>query len=830
MSKIFSKISLGLLAAAVAWSANAAAPMVTTKTLSGHVAKVATQLSSTGRLAATNEIRLAIGLPLHNQEGLDALLAQINDPSSPNYQHYLTPEQFTALFGPTEQEYQAVVDFAQTNGMTVTRRHSNRMLVDVVATSSNVEKAFHVTMKSYRHPSEARNFFTPDTEPTVDAKLPVLSIQGMNNYSLPKPMLQKKPGAVKGNGSGPGASYIGQDFRNAYLPGSNLRGAGQVVGLLQFDGYLPSDIVTYANVAGLTNVPLQNVLLDGFSGVPNLGDPNNANDEVCLDIEMVMSMAPGLAKIVVFEAGPSGFPNDILSSMAASNTIKQLSSSWGYGTDATTEQLYKQLALQGQTYLNCSGDGDAWLGPIPYGACESPNITIVGGTTLTMSGPGNAYFAEQAWNWGFIGSYSWNQDGYFGSSGGVSTTVPIPSWQKGINMVTNHGSATFRNVPDVALTADNIFVVSSGGQGGIFGGTSAATPLWAGFMALINQQAAQSSQPSVGFLAPKAYALLASPNYTNYFHDITVGNNFWDLSLTNFPAVPGYDLCTGLGTPNGTNIINILAGFTTNTVLGGSSNNIVISAPQISPNWNTNLGVINGSSPNGDWFLFVQDDKQQDVGLINGGWMVTLTTATPVGFPADNALTASVTNVVRPPGTNFYITLAVTNWGPATSTNVVVTDLLPDAGIFLSDTNITFGSVSRLGSTLKWSLTNLAVNTGATLKLQFFASVSGSYLNSATVSASAGTPDLNPDDNTANTTIVIGVPTPPTLTGTVSVGTGNHFMFHVDDAFGPTSVIIQASTNLTSWLNIYTNTTPFDFTDLNATNYPSRFYRAIIGP
>jgi uncharacterized repeat protein (TIGR01451 family) len=824
MSKIFSKMSLGLLlAAAVAGSASAAAPAL--KTLSGHVANAAKQLVSNGRLAATNQLQLAIGLPLRNQEGLDALLSQINDPASPNYRHYLTPEQFTALFGPTEQDYQAVINFAQTNGFTVTRTHGNRMVVDVVAQSANIEKAFHVNMKTYRHPSEARNFFSPDTEPTLDARIPMLSIQGMNNYTLPKPMIRKHSGAVKANGSGPGNSYMGQDFRNAYVPGTALRGQGQVVGLLQFDGYIPSDISTYASIAGLTNIPLQNVLLDGFNGSAGAG-----NDEVCLDLEMVMSMAPALQKIVLFEAGPFGFPNDILSSMAASNSIKQLSSSWGYTTDATTEQLYKQLALQGQTYLNCSGDGDAWLGPIPFGSVESPNVTIVGGTTLTMSGQGVAYTTEQAWNIGNVGDFNWNPDGFAGTSGGISTDVLIPIWQKGIIMTTNLGSTTFRNVPDIALTADNVFVISSGGQAGIFGGTSAATPLWGGLMALINQQATQSGQPSVGFLPPKVYALLASPNYTNYFHDVVTGNNYWDQSPTNFPAVPGYDLCTGLGTPNGTNLINVLAGFTTNTVLGGSPNSVVISAPQISPNWNTNLSVMNGSSPNGDWFLFVQDDKQQDIGMINNGWSVTLTTANPVGYPADNAMLASLTNVVLAPGTNFSVTLTVTNWGPATSTNVLVTDLLPDTGVTLIGTNYTLGSVSRLGSTLKWSLPNLAVSTGASMTLQFAAISSGSYLNSPTVGASAGTPDPNPDDNTAATTILVGVPTPPTLTGSVSSGSGNHFQFNVDDSFGPTSVIIQGSTNLMTWVNIYTNTTPFTFTDLNATNYPARFYRAIIGP
>jgi uncharacterized repeat protein (TIGR01451 family) len=834
MSKIFSKMSLGLLAAvAVAWPAGAAAPLQ--KTLSGHVPAVVSRLTPTGRLAATNQMALAIGLPLRNQEGLDALMAQINDPASPLYRHYLSPDEFTAQFGPTRQDYQTVLDFAKANGLTVTRTHGNRMVVDVVAQTTNIEQAFHVKLRTYHHPTEHRDFFAPDSEPTVDAQVPMLSIQGLNNYALPKRMLQHRPaGAKPGNGSGPGNSYIGSDFRNAYAPGVALRGAGQVVGLLQFDGYIPTDITTYEGLAGLTNMPLQNVLLDGFNGVPNLTDPNNGNDEVCLDIEMSMSMAPGLAQIVVFEAGPAGFPNDILSSMAASNTIKQLSSSWGYTADATTEQLYKELALQGQTYLNCSGDGDAWVGPIPYGACESPNITIVGGTTLTMSGTGAAYASEQAWNWGFSADYNWNPDGFAGTSGGISTDRAIPRFQQGINMVTNQGSTTFRNVPDIALTADNVFVVSSGGQENILGGTSAATPLWAGFMALVNQQAAQSGQPSIGFLAPKVYALAATASYTNYFHDVMAGNNYWDQSLTNFPAVPGYDLCTGLGTPNGQNLINGLAGINTNTLVNLTTNTVTISAPQISPNWITNLTVMNGSNPNGDWFLFIQDDQPFDAGMLNNGWYVTLTTGNPVGYPADNALLASVTNVVVAPGTNFYVTLSVTNWGPAASTNVLVTDVLPATGVSLIGTNFTQGAVYRLGSTLIWSNNNLAVNTGASITLKFSASADGIYLNDPTVSAGAATPDPNPDDDTADTAIIVGVLSPPVLSAIAVAGPGNHFQFYVTDAVGMTSVntsvIVQASTNLVTWLPIYTNNTPFTFTDVNATNYPDRFYRVITGP
>jgi hypothetical protein len=125
-------------------------------------------------------------------------------------------------------------------------------------------------------------------------------------------------------------------------------------------------------------------------------------------------------------------------------------------------------------------------------------------------------------------------------------------------MVANHGSATMRNVPDVALTAENIYVVYGNGSTGSSGGISSAAPLWAGFTALINQQAAATGLPSVGFLNPALYTIGNGVNYNAAFNDITRGDNYWPGSPTNYPAVPGYDLCTGWGTPNGASLINIL--------------------------------------------------------------------------------------------------------------------------------------------------------------------------------------------------------------------------------------------------------------------------------
>ena len=146
-----------------------------------------------------------------------------------------------------------------------------------------------------------------------------------------------------------------------------------------------------------------------------------------------------------------------------------------------------------------------------------------------------------------------------GSGGGISGRYLIPSWQLGVNMSVNQGSTKTRNVPDVSMAADNVYVIANFGVPQSVGGTSCAAPLWAAFAALANQQAAAHGRPTLGFLNPALYALGESQNYTNCFHDVTTGNNAWSQSPSRYFAVPGYDLCTGWGTPAGSNLVNFLA-------------------------------------------------------------------------------------------------------------------------------------------------------------------------------------------------------------------------------------------------------------------------------
>ena len=552
------------------------------RVLTGHVSASAAKAVLVGRLPSTNSLNLAIGLPLRDQAAVTRLLQDLYDPASPNYRHYLTSEQFDERFGPTEADYQAVIAFAKGHNLAVTGIHPNRMLLDVAGSVADVESAFQITLRTYQHPMEARTFYAPDTEPSVEAQVPVLDISGLSNFRVPHPKNLKpvpltraanpKP---KATGSWPGGQFIGNDFRAAYVPGVMLTGTGQMIGLLEFDGYYLADIAEYRSLAGLPNVPLQNVLLDGFNGVPIIG-ANAANSEVALDIEMVISMAPGLSKVVVYEAGPTGNANDILSAMATNTAIQQFGCSWDFGTTprGTMDNLFQKMAIDGQSFFNASGDSGAFTGDWPE-PDDDPNITLVGGTTLATCAPGGAWLSETAWN---VPDYSQATSGGYTANYTIALNAP---WQQGVDMAVNQGSTTLRNIPDVAMVADDIMIVADNGQQEITGGTSAAVQLWAAFNALANQQAAASSQPPVGFINPAIYALGKSANYSAVFDDATAGNNSTNTAApSEFPAVPGYDLCTGWGSPAGGSLILALAtpdrlvitpgrGFAANGPIGG---------------------------------------------------------------------------------------------------------------------------------------------------------------------------------------------------------------------------------------------------------------------
>ena len=737
--------------------------------LNGHIPDAVAALKPIGRLAGTNRLDLAIGLPWRNGDRLGQLLRQISDPASPSFRHYLTPAQFTEQFGPTEADYQAVIAFAEAHGLKVGGTYPNRMLLDVSGAAADVEQALHVKMRVYQHPTEARTFYAPDSEPSLDLATPVLDVSGLQNYSRPRPQVVAKPlvGGQKvlpNAGSGRGGTYMGQDFRAAYVPDTTMTGAGQTVGLLQFDGYTTSDITYYENLAGLPSVTLSNVLLDGFSGQPT---GTGGEVEVSLDIEMSISMAPGLSRVIVYEAGPDGNWHDILNRMANDNLARQLSCSWydpEVGPDAVAEQIFQQMAAQGQSFFAACGDYDAYTGPFPF-PDDSPSIMLVGGTTLTTSGPGGSWVSEKVWNWG----------NGIGSGGGISTSYPIPSWQTNINMTANQGSLTMRNIPDVAMTADNVYVRADG-QDQDVGGTSCASPLWAGFTALVNQRAVMSGRPTVGFINPALDTIGSGQNYTSCFHDITTGNNTSPASPNKFFAVSGYDLCTGWGVPAGQSLINALAtpdplgvqpatGF---TAIGGSGGPFTVTSESFVL-INSGTNSLNWSLVNTSLWLTVSPPGGT---LPGGGSNTTPTVSLGAGaysLPIGNyTAVVAFSNVTSGIGQTRQFTLQVV---PSVPPTIVTQPANQTVFVgFPASFSVTAGGTPPLAYQWQFNTTNIngATNTSLTLTNVSF-SEAGSYSVSVTNTYGA--------TNSANAVLTVNPPPPcaPVPSGLISwwPGEGN---------------------------------------------------------
>jgi hypothetical protein len=661
-----------------------------------------------GRLPSSRRLNLTISLPLCNQEQLTALLRQLYDPSSPNYRHFLTVQQFTEQFGPSVADYQQVIGFAQSNGLTVQRTFPNRLVLSVSGSVASINRAFQVTMQSYQHPTESRTFYAPDVEPTVDSGLPVLSVDGLSTFNLPRPMLKRaNPNeSVHSNttGSGPGGEFLGSDMRTAYGGGTALNGSGQAIGLIELGPYRLPDVLNYfSSLSQPLNVPIVNELLD-VDGVCS-GSPSNGgcdDGEEVIDIQQAISMAPDASALIVYEGYGSGSSALTAYTQAATdNVVKQMSISFGWsgtpGSEPAYEQVFQELAAQGQSSFVATGDAGANVGGVGYPG-NSTYITGAGGTDLTTNGAGGAWQSETGW---------------IGSGGGWNTESPIPTYQSPVINSSNGGDPSYRNIPDVSAEAntDNYFCANGSCQGGI-GGTSLAAPRWAGFVALINQQSAANataagSNATLGFLNPTIYTVGQDASYANTFHDIISGDNANGTACTpatlgcladgvqGFNAVTGFDLVTGWGSPNGPSLFDALFPASTNpnfsmsatpavlnlTPGGGGTSSIAVSGLH-SFNAGTNLTVTIPGAPSGVTATLSASS------IPAGGAPVTLTVAT-------TSATAGGTSVVVITGTSgaltqtTYVTLALPAFVGLTSK--------PAAGVSVNQGGTTTGTITIYG-------------------------------------------------------------------------------------------------------------------------------------
>ncbi len=536
--------SFALAATAGIASASLLAQNVSTRHVRDVVANGTTQ--AVGHVSQDQVLRLDLVLPMRDPGGLETLLDDLYNPSSGRYRHFLTPAQFTARFGPTQAEYDAVLKFAKTNGLAVTGGSRDGMNVEIEGPITAVESAFHLNIQSFRHPSENRTFFGPDREPTTTLPFALWHVSGLDNFSLPHPLLVKKTDYAAANGispeavvshattgSGPSASYLGSDMRAAYYGSGSLTGAGQNLGLFEYLGTNLADLTTYYQNIGQT-LPLtpQLISTDGTSTACNYASGCD-DGEQNLDMTQALGMAPGLASLQVYVGSTD---TAIIAAMTTHDPLPTtIGCSWGWtpADPATLDPYFKKMAAQGQSFFAASGDSSTWSRRNEAWPADDAYVTGVGGTDLVTASAGGAWKSETAW---------------VDSGGGISPDrIAIPSWQKAAINSTNKGSTTYRNGPDVAANANFTFYTcgdQQACQANVYGGTSFAAPMWAAYVALINQQLHAENRAYVGFLNPTIYGQNATAStYALDFHDIITG------SSGSYTAVKGYDLVTGWGSP-----------------------------------------------------------------------------------------------------------------------------------------------------------------------------------------------------------------------------------------------------------------------------------------
>lgn len=516
-------------------------------------------------LSDNQHLQLTIALHLRQQKQLDTLLQEQDDPHSPLYHHYLTPREFARQFGPHASTVEKVAAYLRAQDLAVDAVTPNNLLINASGSVATIEKAFAVTLETYSF--EGRTVYAPTGEPSVPANLSgaILDIGGLDNIARYRPLARLSPV------TGPDRGYTPGDLRTAYDIGpliSAANGAGQTIALFELDGYNPADVNAYLTQYHLGTANYSNVLVDNARNIPGTGAI-----EVELDMELVSASAPGATQKIYIGPNSSSGLLDTYNRIVTDDAAKVVSISWGMcETNSSSAQLtaldaiLKQGAAQGQAFFAASGDAGAYDCRTDALSVDSPAddpyVVGTGGTDLTL-GNGGSYGSESAWS-----TASATQDGTkgAGSGGGYSTVFSKPSYQSGPGVDGNG----MRHVPDISSNADPAtgyaisctVVVAGCSPGGweVVGGTSAAAPLWAGLATDTNGYLLSQKKSTLGNVGAALYHLFTAKQPFSAFHDVTSGDNL------HYKAGPGYDLATGIGTPDAWNLARDLAAV----VPGGS--------------------------------------------------------------------------------------------------------------------------------------------------------------------------------------------------------------------------------------------------------------------
>ena len=466
---------------------------------------------------------------------------------APAEQRRPSREQWAESQGADPGDLEAVTTFAQRSGLTVEEVDAARRAVRLRGTVEQVSAAFgaqlHGVFQSARAGRTYRARCGPLTVPS-DLQDVVVGVFGIDDRPQAHTRLRRhaQPAAA--------SSYTPLQVAEAYDFPAGETGAGETVGILELGGgFSTADLSTYFQGLGVAAPTVTAVGVDGGTNAP--GQDTNADGEVMLDIEVVGAVAPGAAIAVYFAPNTDQGFLDALSTAVHDTTNKPsvISISWGQSEDAWSaqsrtqlEQVLTEAAGLGVTVTVAAGDNGS-ADNVTDGQqhvdfpASAPHALACGGTSLQASG--SQISSETVWN----------DPGDGATGGGVSRQFPLPSYQANAKVPDSvDTNAPGRGVPDVSGDADPAtgYQIRVDGADQVFGGTSAVAPLWAGLIARLNQ----ALGTPVGFVHARLYALLG----TAAFHDITSGNN------GSYSAGPGWDACTGLGSPDGSQLLTALKG------------------------------------------------------------------------------------------------------------------------------------------------------------------------------------------------------------------------------------------------------------------------------
>jgi kumamolisin len=501
--------------------------------------------------AVPDNERFEVTIRIRPKKMLDQL-AKVNADVLPKDRHYLSREEFEKEHGADPQDIDKVTAFAKSHGLVVVEASPDQRSVVLSGTAAAFSVAFGVKLEQFEH--DQGTFRGRSGELTIPSDLDgvIEGVFGLDDRPQARPHFQCRPSTYAKPLAAGAGTFTPPQLAKLYDFPSGLDGKGECIAIIELGGgYRTADLKAYFKSLGLSVPKVKTVRVDGAKNHPTT--PDGADGEVMLDIEVAGAIAPKSQIVVYFAPNTDqGFLNAVTQALHdKTNKPSVISISWG-GPEASWtsqsltqyDQAFQTAAALGVTICAAAGDNGSSDGEsdgavhVDFPA-SSPNVLGCGGTELVASGA--SISSETVWNEGSDSA----------TGGGISSTFPIPDYQKNVPMPapSGPGAAAYRGVPDVAGDADpnTGYQVRVDGQDLVIGGTSAVAPLWAGLIGLMNQKLGTP----VGFLNPLLYGSLSGKNL---FNDVTSGNN------GAYTAGPGWDACTGWGSPDGSKLLAALGG------------------------------------------------------------------------------------------------------------------------------------------------------------------------------------------------------------------------------------------------------------------------------